>query len=121
MNFNFEIFSLVICIISFIGLVFFTFKKMPFLSELPKKEIFPVKKIKEETKEKLKIIFKQRLHLLEGALQKNLHRSRVFFLRADNRATDLLKKLKERSDKRKSDMEDHWKDLKITLPIKRNR
>ncbi|MCK9393300.1 hypothetical protein M0Q03_00655 [bacterium] len=121
MNFNFEIFSLVLCIISFLSLTFFVYKKMPVLSGLPEREMFPGVKIRKEAEEKLKIVFKQKLHSLEGMLQKNLHRSRVLLMRADNRATDWIYKLKERSDKRKIDLEDPWKDLKITLPIKKSK
>ena len=121
MNFNFEIFSFIVCIISFLSLTFFVYKKIPVLSGLPEKEMFPAAKIKREAEEKIKIAFKQRLHDLEKILQKNLHRSRVLFLKADNRATDWIHKLKERSDKRKIDLEDHWKDLKITLPVKKSK
>jgi len=121
MNFNFEIFSLVVCVISFLSLTFFVYKKVPVLSGLPEREVFPVRKLKKETEEKLRIALKQRLHIFEGVLQKDLHKLRVLFLRADNRATDWIGKLRERSEKRKIDMEDHWKDLKITLPIKKSK
>ncbi|MCK9578364.1 hypothetical protein M0R01_02635 [bacterium] len=121
MNFNFEIFSLVVCGISFLSLTFFIYKKMPVLSGLPEREILPIGRIKHDTEEKLKIILKHRLHLLESDLQKRLHKMRLLFLRADNRATDWIGKLRERSEKRKIDMEDHWKDLRITLPVKRSK
>jgi len=121
MNFNFEIISWIVCLISFLSLTFFVYKKIPILSGLPEREMFPAAKIKKEVAEKVRIEFKQRLHKLEAALQKNLHRSRVLFLKADNRATDWIGKLKARSDKRKIDMEDHWKDLKITLPVKKSK
>lgn len=121
MNFNFEIFSLVVCGISFLSLTFFVYKKLPVLSGLPEREMFPMGKIKRDTEEKLRIVIKHRLHLLEGDLQKRLHKMRLLFLRADNRTTDWIGKLKERSERRKIDMEDHWKDLKITLPVKRSK
>jgi len=121
MNFNLEIISLVVCISSFLSLTFFVYKKIQVLSGLPEREVFPVGRIKRDAEEKLRIAFKQRMHLLEEHLQKRLHKMRLFFLRADNRATDWIGKLRERSEKRRIDMEDHWKDLKITIPVKRNK
>lgn len=120
MIFNFEIFSLVVCVISFLGLLFFIYKKMPVLVGLPEREFLPIKKIREDVEENLKVSLKQRMHNFEISLQKNLQKSRVFFLKADNKATDLIRKLRERSDKRKIEHEDYWKDLKFTLPIKKN-
>jgi hypothetical protein len=121
MSFNLEIFSLIICVCSFLGLLFFIYRKVPVLAGLPEREIFPIKKIKEEVQENLKITLKERLHIFEASLQKTLQRSRVYFLKADNYATNMIKKLRERSDRRKIDFEDHWKDLRFTLPIKKSK
>ncbi|MDD4410040.1 MAG: hypothetical protein PHW52_05320 [Candidatus Pacebacteria bacterium] len=94
---------------------------MPILIGLPERELFPINRIKEDVAETLRMSFKQRLHLFEHSLQKNLQKSRVLFLRADNRATDWIRKLRERSDKRKSEHEAHWKDLRFTFPIKKTK
>lgn len=118
MSFNFEIVPSLICVGSFLGLVFFIYRKVPVLAGLPEREIFPIKKIRKEVQENLKMTLKERLHVFETSLQKTLQKSRIFFLRADNRTMDLIKKLRERSDKRKIDFEDHWKDLRFTLPVK---
>ena len=121
MSFNLEIFSLVVCLTSLLGLLGFIYRKMPVLAGLPEREVFPIKRIKEDVQENLKMSAKERLHRFEIFLQKNLQKSRVLFLMADNRATDMIKKLRERSDKRKIEYEAHWKDVRFSFPIKKSK
>lgn len=121
MSFNLEIFSLVVCLTSFLGLLFFLYKKVPVLTGLPEREIFPFGKIKEDVRHNLKLTFRERLHNFEAFLQKKLQKSRVLFLRADNKATHMISRLRERADKRKVENEAHWKDIRFTFPIKKHK
>ncbi len=121
MNFNLEVISLILCLTSFLSLLLLIYKKMPALVSLPERELFPIDKIKEDMEESLKVTVKEKMHNFEISLQKNLQKSRIFFLKADNRATDMIKRLRERSNKRKEEHDAHWKDIRFSFPIKKNK
>lgn len=116
---NFDIILLLTFIVSFIGIIFFIFKKIDKIAALPEKDsIF--EKIKEYSKDKIadfKKHLKEKSNSWENSLHKLLFRIRIIFLKADNKTMDLIKKLKQRSEKRKN-VDDYWKEIKTSIKKK---
>jgi len=89
---NFDIILQLTSIIGFIGIVFFIFKKIDKVKALP-------------------------ASLWENSLHKFLFKIRIVFLKADNKTLELIKKLKQRSEKRKK-VDDYWKEIKTSIEKK---
>lgn len=116
---NFDIILQLTSIIGFIGIVFFIFKKIDKVKALPEKDcIFDNIKsyFKEKTLE-LKKYLKEKSSLWENSLHKFLFKIRIVFLKADNKTLELIKKLKQRSEKRKK-VDDYWKEIKTSIEKK---
>lgn len=106
-------------LLSFAGVVGFALRKSPQVSELPEKECFYAKLVN-DLKGKFfeaKKSFKKKTVNWENALHKFLFKTRILFLKADNKTLDLIKKLKQRSEKRKGD-DGYWKDIKKSIKKK---
>ena len=116
---NFDIILQLTSIIGFIGIVFFIFKKIDKVKALPEKDsIFDNVKsyFKEKTLE-FKKYLKEKSSLWENSLHKFLFKIRIVFLKADNKTLELIKKLKQRSEKRKK-VDGYWKEIKTSIEKK---
>ena len=116
---NFDIILQLTSIIGFIGIVFFIFKKIDKVKALPEKDCI-IDNIKSYFKEKtleLKKYLKEKSSLWENSLHKFLFKIRIVFLKADNKTLELIKKLKQRSEKRKK-VDDYWKEIKTSIEKK---
>ncbi len=116
---NFDIILQLTSIIGFIGIVFFIFKKIDKVKALPEKDCI-IDNIKSYFKEKtleLKKYLKEKSGLWENSLHKFLFKIRIVFLKADNKTLELIKKLKQRSEKRKK-VDDYWKEIKTSIEKK---
>jgi hypothetical protein len=113
---NFEIIAGIILAASFLGIAWMVVKKIPSLKELPHKEdLLRTKKIKEKIKETTVGYWKEKMSELKVFLQKFLLKTRVLFMKADNKAVALLHKLTEKPERSKSVVDDYWKGLKTSL------
>lgn len=116
---NFDIILQLTSIIGFIGIVFFIFKKIDKVKALPEKDCI-IDNIKSYFKEKtieLKKYLKEKSSLWENSLHKFLFKIRIVFLKADNKTLELIKKLKQRSEKRKK-VDGYWKEIKTSIEKK---
>lgn len=113
---NFEIIAGIILAISFLGILVMVFRKVPDLKELPHKEDFlRTKKIKEKIKETSLIYWTEKMGEAKIFLEKFLLKTRVLFMKADNKAVSLLHKLTETPEKSKTVVDDYWKGLKTSI------
>jgi hypothetical protein len=113
---NFEIIAGIILAASFLGIAVMIFRKVPDLKELPHKEDFlRTKKIKEKIKETSLIYWTEKMGEAKIFLEKFLLKTRVLFMKADNKAVSLLHKLTETPEKSKSVVDDYWKGLKTSI------
>lgn len=106
-------------LLSFAGVVGFALRKSPQIAALPEKECFYAKivnNLKEKSFE-VKKNLKKKAENWENSLHKFLFKTRILFLKADNKTLDLIKKLKQRSEKRKGD-DEYWKDIKKSIKKK---
>ncbi len=106
-------------LLSFAGVVSFALKKSPQIAELPEKEYFYTRifnNFKEKTSE-IKNNLKKKTENWENSLHKFLFKTRILFLKADNKTLDLIKKLKQRSEKRRG-ADEYWKDIKKSIKKK---
>lgn len=71
--------------------------------------------IKNKIKEKASEIAKKQSNWLEIFLQKLLNRIRILSLRADNKTCAWIQELKQRSKKRKENVDDYWKNVKKSI------
>ncbi|GMX58800.1 MAG: hypothetical protein MCSN_4540 [Candidatus Microsyncoccus archaeolyticus] len=106
-------------LLSFAGVVGFALRKSPQVAQLPEKECF-YSRIVNNSKEnflEVKNNLKKKTENWENSLHKFLFKTRILFLKADNKTLDLIKKLKQRSEKRKGD-DGYWKDIKKSIKKK---
>ena len=113
---NFEIIAGIILAASFLGIALMVFRKIPDLKGLPHKEdLLRAKKIKEKIKETSLIYWTEKMGEAKIFLEKFLLKTRVLFMKADNKAVSLLHKLTETPEKSKSVVDDYWKGLKTSI------
>lgn len=117
---NFDIIALIVLVISFSGLLFFIFKKIPALKAMPEPEsIFLKKEFKKKIREKTKEVIKERSNSLEAALHKLLSKIRILSLKTDKKMSDWIIKLRERSLERTKDLDNYWKEIKASVKKKK--
>ncbi|MDD5569117.1 MAG: hypothetical protein PHG23_01760 [Candidatus Pacebacteria bacterium] len=115
---NFEIVAVAAILVSFSGMASIAIRKATEIKNLPdKKDFLNAGKIRERAKETFSVFTKEKAVSFENFLHKFLLRSRVFFLKADNQTSNWLQKLREKSEKRKVDMDDYWKDIKKSVKV----
>jgi len=118
---NFDIIYLIILIVSFSGLSFLIFKKIPVLREMPEPEaIFLKKDLKKKIREKTKEVIKERSNSLEAILHKLLSKIRILSLKTDKKMSDWIIKLRERSVERTKDFDNYWKEIKASVKKKKD-
>ncbi len=108
-----ELISFIIFICSFIIIGVIVFRKLPILIQLPEttypqvqlKEVFNLRKIGELTSSK---------HFsFNILLQKIVSKIRILVLKTDTKTSNLLQKLREKSQKNKFDEDDnYWQEIK---------
>lgn len=116
---NFDIVIQIIFALSFIGMVTFVLKKSPQVATLPESDHF-LNDVSHKFNTKVvevKSKLKDKLGSGEDSLHKLLFKTRILFLKADNKTLDLIKKLKQRSEKRKG-VDGYWKDIKTSIKKK---
>ena len=107
---NFIVKIILIC--SFLGIVVILFRKIPLLVQLPKTEMVSEPfLLKLKNKIKLQEIIKN--IPLENFLQKLLSKFRVFTLKTDSKTANWLRRLRERSLKKKNlEKDNYWQEVK---------
>ena len=98
---NFDIAIQLIFALSFTGMVCFVLKKSPQVAILPEKDHF-LNDVRHKLDSKIVEVrsnLKEKLGSWEDSLHKILFKTRILFLKADTKTLDLIKKLKQRSDK----------------------
>jgi hypothetical protein len=116
---NFDIALQLIFALSFIGMVCFVLKKTPQVAVLSEKDHF-LNDISNKLNTKIveaRSKLKEKSGSWEDSLHKLLFKTRIMFLKADNKTLDLIKKLKQRSEKRKG-VDGYWKDIKTSIKKK---
>lgn len=108
------IFSLT-SLLSFGVLAWMVSKKVDILSSV---EIDEKKSIKNKIKGKAAQIAKNQSGQIEMFLQRLLNHIRILSLRADNKTSSWIQKLRERSKKRKDNVDDYWKNVKKSIKNK---
>ncbi|MFA5432967.1 MAG: hypothetical protein WC319_08870 [Candidatus Paceibacterota bacterium] len=117
---NFEIIVLIVLIVSFLGLSFLIIKKVPALKAMPEPEaIFLKKDLKKKIREKTKEVIKENSNFLEALLHKILSKIRILSLKIDNKMSDWIKKLRDRSVERTKDFDNYWKEIKASVKKKK--
>jgi len=116
---NFDIVVQLIFALSFIGMVYFVLKKSPQVATLPENGHF-LNNVNHKLNTKVVEVkgkLKEKLGSGEDSLHKLLFKTRILFLKADNKTLDLIKKLRERSEKRRG-VDGYWKDIKTSIKKK---
>jgi len=115
-----ELIGILILIGSIAGIGVIVFRKIPVLVKLP--EVSPSTSFKPLVKNlyrEIKNIPGLRSFSSEIFLQKTLSKIRILSLKTDNKTSSWLQKLKERSQKKKTDENDnYWQELKKTTKHK---
>jgi hypothetical protein len=107
-----ELIAIITLFSSLIGMGVILFRKIPVLLTLP--EILPQKEsFFSKLKKKLKKLNPFRNFSYEIFLQKILTRIRILSLRTDNKTFNWLQKLREKTQKKKSEKKDnYWEEVK---------
>lgn len=115
---NSEIISLIVAIVSFLLLVFFVFKKATDLKNVSESEtIFLKKELKEKIKRRTKEVTKESSNFLESLLHKFLSKVRILSLKADNKLSSWIVKLRNRSQK--NNIDGYWSEIKESINKKK--
>jgi len=103
----FEIIFIIILLGSFIGMSVMLFLKVPILVILTPEESSSLKKIKERGQGIVKLLSKERI------THKVLSKFRVLALKTENKTSDLLSDLRQKSIEKKTKFtEDYWNKLR---------
>lgn len=113
---NFEIIATFILFGSLIGMGVVIFRKISMISELPEVPVeFNLKRSLLKLKEEIKIFQPFKCLSDKIFLQKILSKVRILTLRAENKIGSWLRKLREKSQKKKIEENDnYWQELKKT-------
>ena len=110
---SYELTLLAILFSSLAGLSFIIFRKIPVLVGLPET-------VEKSSRESLAFLLKERIKnipalksfSLELFLQKIISKIRILFLKADNKTSNWLQRLRERHQKRKTEKSDnYWEEI----------
>jgi hypothetical protein len=117
---NFEIVALIVAISSFSLLVSLVFKKIPKLKVASEPEsIFLKKELKTKIRKRTKEVIKENSNLLELLLHKLLSKIRILFLKAENKLSDWILKLRERSLDRAKEIDSYWNEIRTSIKKKK--
>lgn len=105
--------SLIILGVSFLGLVFLVYRKVPAINALPQNEAGNLSnELVSHAKNiagKIPVI---KSFSLEVFLQKILSQVRIVSLKTDHKTFDLLQKLREKNQKKRLENDTYWDELK---------
>jgi len=123
--------------VSFLGMVSIALKKSSALKAMPeRKNVADLNKIKAKVKETTINYCVARAGDFDSFLQKFLLKAKVFFMKAENKASTYLQKLKERSENREEaktesktenkleskkidiGLDDYWKNIRTSIKTK---
>ena len=116
-----ELIAIIILLCSVVGIGVIIFRKIPVLVELP--EVSPRKKRQkvpgffQKGIEKIKKIGPFKSFSFEIFLQKLLSKIRILTLKTDNKTSNWLQKLREKSKKEKEN-DDYWQEIKKSTKSK---
>ncbi|MDD3292984.1 MAG: hypothetical protein PHT67_02765 [Candidatus Pacebacteria bacterium] len=116
---NSEIALQLIFALSFTGVICFVLKKKDQVAVLSEKDhcFKNIRNYFDKTIDEVRIYLKEKTGKWENYLHKLLFKARIFFLKADNKTLELIKKLKQRSEKRKG-VDGYWKEIKTSIKKK---
>jgi hypothetical protein len=112
---RFELIAQIILILSFFGISVIIFRKIPVLLSSPEVSVKEEPKIKlfKGLKERIKNSKYFKADFFEILLQKIISKTRILSLKMENKTADWLKRLRERSQRKKIKTEDNfWEELK---------
>lgn len=111
---SYELTLIAILFSSLAGLFFIVFRKIPVLAGLPRTVEKPSRKpLLSLFKERIKSIPALKSFSFELFLQKIISKIRILFLKADNKTSNWLQRLRERHQKRKTEKSDnYWEEIK---------
>jgi hypothetical protein len=119
---SFEIISLVLLVLSSAGLGVMVSRKAPELAAMPLPQgIFLKEETKARIKEKAKEVLKNRSNSFEKFLQKLLSKTRILSLKAENKLSNWITRLRERSMERTKEIDSYWKEIKTSIKKKDKR
>jgi hypothetical protein len=113
---NYEIAAQIILVCSLIGIGVIIFRKIPVLVKLP--EVLPQKeesKLFLRLKEKIKILNPLKSFSYEIFLQKILSKVKILSLKAENKSSNWLKRLRMKAKIRKNLDPDYWEEIKKSI------
>jgi len=111
---SFEIISLVVLVFSFLGLAIFVYRKIPFLVNLPAKNLAAGSGFFLKIKNRIKGIPVLKYFSFEVFLQKIVSQVRVLSLKADRKTANWLKTLRQKTQKKKLENGSYWQEIKKT-------
>jgi len=118
---NFELIASIAAGLSFLGLIFLIFRKIPELKKMPEQELsFFKKDLRKKIKEKTKEVLKENTHTLEGILHKLLSKIRILSLKVDKKVSDWIARLRSRSLARTKGLDSYWKEIRASVKKKKD-
>jgi len=108
---NYDLIAQIILAVSFLGLGIMFFRKVPLLLVFPEKEE-PQKSLSLKLKENISALNPFRNFSYDVFLQKLLTKIRILSLRTDHQTFNLLKKLREKTQKKKLENDNYWDEVK---------
>ncbi len=105
--------------LSFTGVICFVLKKKDQVAVLSEKDhcFNSVRNYFDKTVTEIRNYLKEKSGTWENSLHKLLFKTRILFLKADNKTLELIKKLKQRSEKRRG-VDGYWKEIKTSIKKK---
>jgi hypothetical protein len=110
----------IVLICSFLGIVVILFRKIPLLLQLPKTEMIS-EPFSLRLKNKIKSWQAIKFPPLETFLQKLISKFRIFALKTDSKTANWLRRLRERSLKKKNlENDNYWQEVKKSADEDKN-
>ena len=107
-----DLIAKIVLICSFLGIAIILLRKTPLLLQLPKTEMVS-EPLFLRLKNKMKFWQSVKIPPLEIFLQKSLSKFRIFTLKTDSKTANWLRKLRERSLKKKNlENDNYWQEVK---------
>jgi hypothetical protein len=116
---NSETISLILLILSFLGLVIFTYRKIPALVVLSQTTVASGSGLFLKIKDRAKDIPWLKNFSLEVILQKIISQVRVLSLKADHKTANWLKNLRQKTQKKKLEDSNYWQEIKNSKNLKK--
>ncbi len=116
---SFETISLIILILSFLGLAVFVYRKIPTLVKLPAGHAAAGSGFLLKIKNRIKNIPALKNFSPDVFLQKIISHARVWTLKADHKTANWLKTLRQKTQKKKLENGSYWQEIKKSKDLKK--